>query len=477
MKKLHYIAAFALGLSAAACDVLDKEPSNQWESSTAIQSYDDLVYAVNGVYESQTGAIDNGTNYRGSYAGDFTLYADMKGSDYECFGNNNMATDVSRYQATPSGSVSADNFYKRFYLSIARINKVLEGAKEAGLEGEDVDVQLGELYALRALFHFDLARLFARLPSTIDNWETEPGIVLSQETHESDYIGERATLKATYEAIIGDLNTALGYLQAATEPNNGHINYWGALALRARVYLYMDECGGTDYNSLALADAENVINSGKYSLYERDDYAGVWGSEYTSESIFEFQVTSLYNPQRNSLGYYTHASGYGEAGLSDSFVAFLQAHPNDVRSTIIAEETDGYSGMYSQKYPGRNGEIYVNNPKVIRLSEVYLIAAEAAFKTNNPDAAGYVDDLRCKRISGYTAGTTTSVTLEEILDERRLELNGEGHMAWDMWRNEKSVKNPYVTEEIKYDDYRTVLPIPQSEINVSNGILVQNRDY
>ena len=57
MKKLHYIAAFALGLSAAACDVLDKEPSNQWESSTAIQSYDDLVYAVNGVYESQTGAI------------------------------------------------------------------------------------------------------------------------------------------------------------------------------------------------------------------------------------------------------------------------------------------------------------------------------------------------------------------------------------------------------------------------------------
>ena len=474
MKNLHYIAAFAIGLSIVSCDVLDKEPSNQWESSTAVQSYDDLVYAVNGVYESQTSAIDNGTNYRGCYAGDFTLYADMKGSDYECLGNNNQATDVSRYQATPSGSVSAENFYKRFYLSIARINKVLEEVKDANLTGEDVDVQVGELYALRALFHFDLARLFARLPSTVDDWEIEPGIVLSLETHTSDYIGTRASLKDTYEAIVNDLNTALGYLQASTAPNNGHINYWGALALRARVYLYMDNNGGTDYNSFALQDAEKVIASGPYSLYERDDYAGAWSSEYTSESIFEIQVTSLYNPQRNSLGYYTHSDGYGEAGLSQNFVSFLQERPNDVRSTLFVEETGDYAGPYIQKYPGRNGEIYVNNPKVIRLSEVYLIAAEAALKTGDAKAVGFINDLREKRIEGYSDVLT--VSLEDILNERRLELNGEGHRAWDMWRNKQSVNNPFVGE-VKYDDYRTVLPIPQAEINVSKGMLVQNEGY
>ncbi len=131
----------------------------------------------------------------------------------------------------------------------------------------------------------------------------------------------------------------------------------------------------------------------------------------------------------------------------------------------------------------------MNNAKVFRLSEVYLIAAEAALKTNNPDAAKYIDDLRKERIAGYAAGTTTSVTLDDILTERRLEaeaalktnnpdaakyiddlrkeriagyaagtttsvtlddilterrleLNGEGHMAWDMWRNGKSVNNP-----------------------------------
>ena len=369
----------------------------------------------------------------------------MKGSDYQCLGNNNQATDVSRYQATPSGSVSADNFYKRFYLSIARVNKVLEGVKEAGLEGEDVNAQLGELYALRALFHFDLARLFAKLPSTVNDWENEPGIVLSLETHDSDYIGTRSSLKATYEAIISDLGTALGYLQSATTTNNGHFNYWGALALRARVYLYMDNCGGTDYNSLALQDAEDVINSDVYSLYERDDYAGAWSSEYTSESILEIQVTSLYNPQRNSLGYYTHAEGYAEAALSTSFQTFLNGHSGDIRSTVVATEQDGnISGTFSQKYPGRNGEIYVNNPKVIRLSEMYLIAAEAALKANSGNAASYINQLREKRIESYS--DVSNVTLDEILDERRLELNGEGHMAWDMWRNKKSVNNPYAGE-------------------------------
>ena len=178
--------------------------------------------------------------------------------------------------------------------------------------------------------------------------------------------------------------------------------------------------------------------------------------EFTNESIFEFQTTSLYNPQRNSLGYYTDPTGYAEAGMSDSFVADFVKNPayaKDIRvsEAMIAEEDDGTGknkAYYTQKYPGRDGQIYVNNAKVFRLSEVYLIAAEAALKTNNPDAREYIDDLRKERISGYVDGTTTNVTLDDILTERRLELNGEGHMAWDMWRNGKSVNNPAAGEVV-----------------------------
>lgn len=127
----------------------------------------------------------------------------------------------------------------------------------------------------------------------------------------------------------------------------------------------------------------------------------------------------------------------------DSKLSFKNV-PEDVRSTLIAEESDGgdNEGWYIQKYPGRDGEIYVNNPKVIRLSEVYLIAAEAALKAGGADPASYINDLRKQRIADYE--DVASVTIDDILTERRLELYGEGHNAWDTWRNKKAVTNAQV---------------------------------
>ena len=243
----------------------------------------------------------------------------------------------------------------------------------------------------------------------------------------------------------------------------------------------MDNADGTDHNALALKDAKEVIENSPYKLYSIGDYLSVWSQQFTpSENIFEIAVTSQYNAQRNSLGYYTHAEGYAEAAISDSFKQLLASQPaGDVRKELIAEETDNgnNTGFYTQKYPGYNGEIYVNNPKVIRLSEVYLIAAEAALKSiddNGVTAAKYINDLREKRITGYSDVNT--VTLDEILKERRIELNGEGHLARDMCRNKKSVNNPKVGK-IDYTDYRTILPIPQAEINTSHGVIKQNFGY
>ena len=60
--------------------------------------------------------------------------------------------------------------------------------------------------------------------------------------------------------------------------------------------------------------------------------------------------------------------------------------------------------------------------------------------------------------------------------ERRIELMAENSMSFDYWRNKKSVVNPYVGE-IKYNDYRTILPIPQAEIDLAPSILIQNPQY
>jgi hypothetical protein len=505
--KLKYIATVAFAVAMASCNILDKEPSDSWDSGSAIQTIDDLKYAVNGVYESQTSSIDKGKNPFGSYAGDFGLFGDLKGSDYKCVGYNNQATDISQYKATATSSMP-ENIYKRFYLSIARINKILEQIAASGLSGEEVEVCKGELYALRALFHFDLARVYAQLP-TVANKKgqldaSDMGIVLSTQTYNETFVPKRATLKETYEAILADIKTALDIMTPITglgsgkpdtrNPNTskGHMNYWSTLALRARVNLYLDNLnigGTTEHNEQALKDAEEIINSNKYKLYNLADYTSVWTKEFTDESIFEIQVTSLYNPQRNSLGYYTSPEGYAEAAMSDSFVSeFIGEESSykykntDIRvsADMIAKKADSYGdneAYYTQKYPGRDGQIYVNNPKVFRLSEIYLIAAEAALKTNNnPKAAKYIDDLRLHRIEGYVEGSTTAVTIDDILTERRLELNGEGHMAWDMWRNEKSVNNPKVGE-VKPGADNAVFPIPQANINVAHGALKQNPGF
>lgn len=95
--KFKYLTILTFATAMVSCDVLDKEPADSWESSSAITSYEDLVYAVNGVYESQTWT--SATSSRGIYSGDFTLYADMKGvhrkkrSSYRClmvFSNSNQ---------------------------------------------------------------------------------------------------------------------------------------------------------------------------------------------------------------------------------------------------------------------------------------------------------------------------------------------------------------------------------------------------
>lgn len=486
--KFKYIAAFAFAVALASCDILDKEPSDSWDSGSAIQTVDDLKYAVNGVYETQTGNVSQ----FGNYTGDFGLFADMKGSDYKCVGNNNQATEISKYMATATGNLP-EAIYYLFYKSIARANKVMEQTKAAGLTGDEVNAYMGELYALRALFHFDLARVYAQLPTVAKSMD-DMGIVLATKTFDYTFVPERATLKQTYETILADLDEAIKLMEPieSTHDKNsttGHMNYWAALALRARVNLYLDDVnvnGTTEHNKLALADAKKIIEEGPYSLYKYADYTSVWAKEFTDESIFEFQTTSQYNPQRNSLGYYTDPSGYAEAAMSDSFVEDFVKNPaytKDIRvsSGMIMEESYGpkqeNKAFYTQKYPGRDGQIYVNNAKVFRLSEIYLIAAEAALKTNDETAAAkYIDDLRKERIADYVAGSTASVTIEDILTERRLELNGEGHMAWDMWRNGKSINNP-VKGEVKPGDNMAVFPIPQADINASHGALKQNPGF
>lgn len=463
MKKSIYMMAFAAAL--AGCGALDQDPSTSVTTETAITDVEDLANAVNGAYYLAT----YGT--RMTMASELSIYADLTGPDsYQPSSSGQNASRIAQFAMTPNDTYGA---YYYLYAALANVNSAIE--KGAELEDKErAAPYLAELYALRGLFHFHLAVLFAPIPTS--GSPNTMGIVLSDKVFDIGYIGERAGLEQTYEFIVSDLTKAIDS-GLGKERSTGHINHWAALGLRARANLYRGR-----YQE-ALQDCDEIIKASPYTLYSRDEYPKVWSQQGSSEMLLEYLQTDSYNAQRYSPGYYTSPKGYSEYGLKPEFYRWLTSDPADIRGRMAADltvkpegENDYNPGYYPLKYPGNSGAsvlLYVNNIKVLRLSEIYLIAAEAALHTGE-DAGAYLDKLREQRIEGYT-GDGSPVTIETILDERRKELFAEGQIAFDFWRNGISVETALGT--IAPDDFRTVLPLPKEEIDISKGKLAQNPGY
>lgn len=465
MKRLLY--TFIASAALFACSPLDQNPSTSVTSETAITTVEDLKNAVNGGYYIAT------YGDMLTVASELCIYADMIGPDsYQPSSNGQNPSRMASFALTPADTYGA---YYYLYSALASVNNAID----RGLLLEDQEgaaPYIAELYAMRGLFHFHLATYFAPIP-TSGNANTM-GLVLADKVHDISYIGERATLDQTYKLITDDFSKAIES-GLNKDKKTGHLNYWAALGLRARAYLYWGK-----YTE-ALADCKELLKDSPYTLYTPENYTSVWSQEGTDEMLLEYLQTDTYNAQRYAPGYYTSPEGYSEYGVSEAFYNWLTADANDVRSQMVAHYTQapaGFTGAtynpgyYPLKYPGKSGSAtptYTNNIKVIRLAEVYLIAAEAALKVEPAAAAGYLNDLRKKRITGYA--DVASVTLDDILDERRKELFAEGHIAFDFWRNGKDVVNSFGT--IKPTDTKTVLPLPKKELDLAKGKLVQNPGY
>lgn len=471
MKKIYTILGLAATILCSSCsDFLDRTPSTSLPDDEAITSIFDLKNAVNGV--SYLMSRD-----RMTYGAEFALYADLKGNDFAVIRGNGQSEPISNYQINKYHELS-EVPYQVFYTALASVNRAIENCDQVEYtEAETATFNnlKGQLLAWRGMLHFDLARIYCQIPAiAADVNAANTGLVLSTQSYEPSFKGTRSSLKETYDQIVTDFTDALPLLEQANS-DNGYINYWAALALRARAYLYMGE------DNLAKADADKVIEEGSYRLYSTDNYQTVWAQEFTSESIFELKITNIYNSQRNSAGYYTDATGYAECGFNTTgeLYTYLTTNSADVRSTLIKNQTasnfGNNAGYYPAKYPGRDGNIYVNSPKIVRLAEMYLIAAEAASHLGNAaTAANYINAIRSNRIAGYTDVAT--VSLEDILFEYRVEMFAENQSSFAYWRNKLSVKN-MAGQEVTYNDPLIILPIPQREIDLIGEGLVQNPGY
>lgn len=210
----------------------------------------------------------------------------------------------------------------------------------------------------------------------------------------------------------------------------------------------------------------------------------MWGKRENSESIFDLDLSStMYGGSRELIGSLVAPSSYGTMIATTDFLNLLNEDPDDVRLGLLIKDKDGQKRVVN-KYPGLDGNIFVNNVRVIRLSDIYLIGAEAALRKGTPDQNSADEYLYQIRHRANPNNTKIIATLDLVKKERRKELVMEGHRLYDILRVGDTVERKGGTHflngedliTVNWNDYRTIMPIPQAEID-ANPQIKQNPSY
>ena len=479
--KLRIIISSMLALGLFSCKkTLDVEPTNQVDASTSIKTPADAQIMINGIMRSMSSSDYYGRN--------FLLYGDAKGGDMTIPSQGRGQDGLYTFNHSPStGSYSG--YWSQIYFSLLQVNNLLQNISQleaAGATG--YNSYKGQALTLRAIMYFDLVRLYGKSYDLDKNAFGVPNITTPLKSSAQPL---RNSVSENYNQIITDLKTAAPLL--AKTKSNGFVNYYGNLAMQARAYFYMK-----DYHN-ALKAAEEIITSNVYTQYSNAAWVDSWKLQYGSESILEIGVYPLEGDLgANSIGAYHRRKGDGGSTIlgwfiaSDYFLNRLNQDAADVRWGVMntdeisttANPRKGalykYSGSISLAGDGKSTATAVNL-KLIRLSEIYLIAAEAALPTDAIKAATYLNVIR-KRAPNLIPATAGTVTVDMILDERSKELYGEGHRFFDMMRLNKSItfndeiiaiSVPTRPKTIDRTFFKTLLPISQAEINANPGMQAQ----
>jgi hypothetical protein len=328
------------------------------------------------------------------------LYADAKGGDFAIRSQGRGLDALYTFNHSASSN-SYSGFWSQIYNCILQANNLLLNIEKIEADGKGstaLSDYKGQALTARALMYFDLVRLYGK-PYNMD--KESFGVPLILEPLDASAQPTRASVKEVYAQIMKDLTDAEALLSKTIV--NGYLNYYSNTALQAKVNLYME-----NYTE-ALAAAEDVISSNKYVLYSNTDWVKSWSTQFGKESIIELAIyPSEADLLTASLGYYLLRQGKKTGAMgwfmaSDYYMTRLGEDANDVRWGIMDYDESSTTRFGScLKYCGvdllgdKNSPSAVNI-KVLRLSEIYLIAAEAALKLTTPDKAKailYLNSIR-----------------------------------------------------------------------------------
>ncbi|MEQ9403066.1 MAG: RagB/SusD family nutrient uptake outer membrane protein [Cyclobacteriaceae bacterium] len=448
-----------VGIAFACEDQLELEPQQSVSTDAAFETFGDFQNAVLGLYEG----MQNGS----WYGRNFPALMDAS-SDNGNIPDGAGARLTIYYTLDLNPNSTSLGTWTQLYNVIGRANQIIN--RIDGLEADQADKNQLEAEArfVRALGHFDLMRVYAQDYNFTAN-ATHPGVPYVT----TNEIGtpSRDDAATVFSNIMADLNEAETLMQNATVTEADRASRMAVVALRARANLYMG-----NYTA-ALADADEVINTGGYTLanYILADPTQIdsWSSAVpTSEAIFEMELNSednAYTGLEMLAAIYNRVDGYGDLGPSQDIIDQYTA--GDVRLNWY---TTVGGVNFVNKYPGQSGDAREFTTPVLRLSEMILIKAECHARAGGQDAAAQTAiNLITARANAPAINTTGAALLQDILDERRRELAFEGHRYGDIKRLQIDIDRGAACTltngncNIPYGDKLFAWPVPQEEVDAN----------
>lgn len=509
IKYTVFILLFAVFSQTIGCsDLLDQKPQGEW---------------VQG---------DEGSG--GSYQSDvFTLYAKIRGFSVTS-GITALAIHCFRSEDAEKGSTASDGaahgkmfddfeytatngfiagYWKGNYEIVILANKIIDditrAEKQKGSLSEGDLINKSEAHFFRAFAFFNLVRAFGDVPKIdfkINNAE-EANI-------------PKSPASEIYALIDADLTIAEKHLPK-TWPSVyiGRITWGAARSLHAKTYMQRN-----DWANMYVATTE-VIQSGLYNLNTSYDKIFRESGENSSESVFELQCTATPSqPSSNDIGsQFAQVQGVRGAGqwnlgwgwhtptqlLADAFekedprkdetlLYFIKTGEDP--STIPANRPWGEKPIANaavvNKYYNKKAYTdpslrvtyskggYWYNIRIIRYADVVLMAAESANELGKTtEAVDYLEMVRARARGNNTAilpkvTTANQAELREaIRHERRVELGMEFDRFYDLVRWGIAKEVLHAAGKTGYQDKHALLPLPQTEVDKSNGVLKQNPNY
>jgi len=497
-----YICFFFISISFFSCskDFLELEPRGTVLESNYYENEEQIFEALVAAYDV--------LQWNGTFGWTMKVGLLNAASD-DCFAGGSDASDQPSWVAYDNFNLNANlgpqgGLWSKGFTGIYRANFVIDKALTLeGLPEEFVNRTVAEAKFLRAFYYFDLVRFFGRVP-----------LITTVLGADAIYTQVQASPEEVYAQIEQDLNDVRNTFEIPeTLPSNefGRVTKGAATALLGKAILYQN-------NESRMIEAANLfeelINSGLYQLEANFEDIFKNDHEFGSESVFEISYSGVQRGGWGNFGNGTegnydvqffgmrdyagplYAVGYGFCPVSEDLVEFMQLDPRFEHTIIDGDGLKSQGASYTESY--QNTDYFIkkysglqedraldgepalnwgNNVREIRFADVLLMAAEAYARAggNDSKAVSYMNQVRQRVSIQPYPGLSGEVLLNAIYNERRMELATEGHRFFDLVRTGQA--DAVLSDQGFTPNKNELLPIPQIEIDITQGNITQNQGY